>query len=315
MKRTSAVTLIATLIVAVVFLFQLSTSASDKLTSSVTFTKDVASILHKNCATCHRAGEIAPMSLITFKDVRPWAKSVREVVVERRMPPWLADPAHGEFANDSRLSQKDIDTIAAWVDGGAKEGDPKDMPKLPVFPSEGWKHGTPDVVLSMTVEASVPSDGVVAYRHFAVPTNFTEDKYIQFAEIKRGDPSVVHHVIVTVREPDQGALPAGEITAGQRRVNPEAARGTQQGQTNRPRSSNPDSMLVGWAPGMSPLTLKPGQAKLVKKGSMLIFQMHYTTNGVAAKDRTSLGLWFAKAPVEKRVITMGVSSDTYKLSI
>src|SRR5215813_812760 len=317
MKRISGVTLIATLIVAVVFLFQLSTSASDKATSSVTFTKDVASILHKNCATCHRSGEIAPMALLTFKDVRPWAKSIREVVAERRMPPWLADPNHGEFKNDSRLSQKDIDTIVAWVDGGAKEGDPKDMPKAPTFPSEGWKRGTPDVVLSMTVEASVPSDGVVAYRHFAVPTNFTEDKYVQFAEIKRGDPAVVHHVIVGVREPGNGPLPpAGELNLGQQRFNPEGnqANDTQRQQAVQ-RDNNPDRMLIGWAPGMSPLTLKPGEAKLIKKGSVLVFQMHYTTNGVAAKDITSVGLWFAKDPVEKRVITRGVSTDPGKLAI
>ena len=103
MKRTSGVFLTAGLIVAVVFLSQFSSSASDK--SSLTFTKDVAPILHKNCATCHRSGEIAPMSLLTYKDVRPWAKSIREVVVERRMPPWLADPHFGGYANDRRLAQ------------------------------------------------------------------------------------------------------------------------------------------------------------------------------------------------------------------
>src|SRR5215510_8110134 len=151
MKRTSAVTLIATLIVAVVFLFQLSTSASDKLTSSVTFTKDVASILHKNCATCHRAGEIAPMSLLTYKEVRPWAKSIREVVAERRMPPWLADPHFEEFSNDRRLSQKELDTIVTWVDSGAKEGDSKDLPPAPTFSDVGWKFGKPDVILPMTI--------------------------------------------------------------------------------------------------------------------------------------------------------------------
>jgi mono/diheme cytochrome c family protein len=144
MKRTSGLCLTAGLTLAVVFLFQLSTSASDKASSSVTFTKDVASILHKNCASCHRAGEIAPMSLISFKDVRPWAKSIREVVVERRMPPWLADPRHGEFANDSRLSQKEIDTIVAWVDGGAREGDVKDLPRTEIQPRlEAWH---PDAV-------------------------------------------------------------------------------------------------------------------------------------------------------------------------
>lgn len=309
MKRTSGLCLTAGLILAVVFLFQLSTSASDKSSSSVTFTRDVASILHKNCASCHRAGEIAPMSLLSFKDVRPWAKSIREVVVERRMPPWLADPHYGEFSNDSRLSQKDIDTIVAWVDGGAKEGDAKDLPQAPKFQPEGWKRGTPDAVLSMTVEASVPADGVVAYRHFAVPTNFTEDKYVQFAEIKRGDPAVVHHVIVSVREPGKGpTLPPGEINLGATANRDGEARTAQQSQGQGGRGNTQDGMLVGWAPGMSPLNLREGQAKLVKKGSMLIFQMHYTTNGQASKDRTSIGLYFAKGPVEKRVITTGAVS-------
>src|SRR5262249_29111035 len=173
-----------------------------------------------------------------------------------------------------------------------------------------------DAVFSLTEEASIPADGTVPYRYWAVPTNFTEDKYIQFAEIKRGEPSVVHHVIISVREPDQGPLPpAGEIKLGQQRANPEAARDSQQSQQQRPRSTNPDSMLCGWAPGMSPLTLKPGQAKLVKKGSVLIFQMHYTTNGVAAKDRTSVGFWFSKEPVEKRLITRGIFTEQRKLVI
>ena len=249
MKRTSGLCLTAGLILAVVFLFQLSTSASDKA-SPVTFTKDVASIMHKNCASCHRAGEIAPMSLVSFKDVRPWAKSIREVVVERRMPPWLADPKHGEFANDSRLSQKEIDTIVAWVDGGAKEGDLKDLPPAPKFQPEGWKRGIPDVILPMTVEASVPADGVVAYRHFAVPTNFTEDKYVQFAEIKRGDPAVVHHVIVSVREPGQGPMPApGEINLGAAANRDGEARTAQQPGQGGGRGNTQDGMLVGWAPG------------------------------------------------------------------
>ncbi len=315
MRRSAAICLVIALALAALFASQRRGAASETGDADVTFNKDVAPILYAKCVTCHRPGEMAPMSLLAYKDVRPWAKSIREKVISREMPPWYADPNHGEFLNDPRLTERQIATIRAWVDGGAKEGDAKDLPPAPKFDDTGWKFGQPDAVFSLTEEASIPADGTVPYRYWAVPTNFTEDKYVQFAEIKRGEPSVVHHVIVSVREPDQGLLPAGEITSFQRRPNPEAARDPQQNQNNRPRAINSDRMLVGWAPGMSPLTLKPGQAKLVKKGSMLIFQMHYTTNGVAAKDRTSVGLWFAKAPVEKRVITMGVSTDPRKLVI
>jgi hypothetical protein len=307
MKRVG-LTFTAGLILAGLSISAWSASASDKA-APVTYSKDVAPILYKNCVVCHRPGEVAPMSLLSYKETRPWARSIREVVIERRMPPWLADPHYGEFSNDRRLSQQEIDTIVGWVDGGAKEGDVKDLPPAPKFPAEGWKFGTPDVELAMTVEASVPADGVVAYRHFVVPTNFTEDKYVQYAEIKRGDPSVVHHVIVSVREPGQGPLPpAGEINIGAAASREGEARSAQQPGQAGGRSNNPDGMLVGWAPGMSPLILRPGQAKLIKKGSVLIFQMHYTTNGQASKDRTSVGLYFAKGPIEKRVITTGAVS-------
>ncbi len=289
--------------------------ANERAGGAVTFTKDVAPILYASCATCHRPGEMAPMSLLSYREVRPWARSIREKVISREMPPWYADPNHGQFSNDPRLTAAQIETIKTWVDGGTKEGDPKELPTPPKI-STGWKLGEPDVELSMPIEASIPADGTIPYRYFAVPTNFTEDKYVQFAEIKRGDPSVVHHVIVSVREPGQGPLPeAGEITRGQQRVNPEAARDPQRQQQPVQRENNPDSMLLGWAPGMSPLTLRPGNAKLVKKGSVLVFQMHYTANGRAATDRTGIGLYFAKGSVDKRVVTRGVSTDPRKLVI
>ncbi|HSE97435.1 MAG TPA: cytochrome c, partial [Blastocatellia bacterium] len=288
------------LILAGVFLSQTSGSA-DRAAASVTFTSDVAPILFKNCAVCHRPGEAAPMSLLSYKEVRPWARSIKEVVLERRMPPWYADPRHGEFSNDRRLSQKEIDTIAAWVDGGAKEGDPNNLPPAPKF-IEGWSIGKPDVILSMTEEYKVPAEGVIPYKYFAVPTNFTEDKYVQFAEIRQGNRSVVHHVIVSVREPGDEPLPRpGEIRL-------EAQTGDTQRQNNQssPRRGNSaDGRLIGWAPGEDPLILRPGQAKLIKKGSMLIFQVHYTPNGEPATDRTSIGLIFSRTPVEKRVITAG----------
>jgi hypothetical protein len=292
MRSKPRLALILVVFFAAAFVALRNSTAYDSTPATPTFNKDVAPILQKNCMTCHRAGQVAPMSLQNYKEARPWAKSIREMVAERRMPPWLADPHYGEFANDRRLSQKEVDTIVAWVDGGLKEGDPKDLPANPKF-TEGWTIGQPDLVLSMTEEYSVPADGVVPYKYFVVPTNFSEDRYIQAAEIKPGNRAVVHHVIVTVREPDEGKPPgAGEIRDPQ-----------EEGEARRGR--NPDGMLVGTAPGMPPLMLQPGKAKLVKKGSVLVFQMHYTTNGEAAKDRTGVGLIFARTPVEKRVITTG----------
>jgi hypothetical protein len=210
MKRTFGLCLMGALGALGIFLIPGSRSATTA--ASVTFTKDVAPIIQKNCQVCHRPGEVAPMSFMNYKEVRPWAKSIREKVVAREMPPWFADPKHGEFSNDCRLSQKEIDTIVAWVEGGAKEGDPKDMPPNPKF-TAGWQIGQPDVVLPMTVEFSIPAEGVIPYKYFVVPTNFTEDKFVQYAEIRAGDRAHVHHVIVSVRYPSQGSLPpAGELS-------------------------------------------------------------------------------------------------------
>jgi hypothetical protein len=290
-------------LVTAAFLFSLTSGqAYDKPGAPVTFSKDIAPILNKNCVTCHRPNQIAPMSFQSYKEARPWAKSIREVVVERRMPPWFADPHFSEFSNDARLSQKEIDTITAWVDGGAVEGDPKQLPPMPKF-TEGWTIGKPDVVLSMTEEYSVPAEGVIPYKFFVVPTNFTEDKYVQFAEIQQGNRSLVHHVIVDVRYPDQGPLPpAGELRPENRTPRPPA------GTTAAARPTDSDGRLVGWAPGEAPLILRPGHAKLIKAGSVLIFQVHYTTNGEPGKARSSVGLIFSKVPIEKRVITAGAAA-------
>jgi hypothetical protein len=298
MRRILSISLIGCGLVAVLFLALNPTAASVNSPAVVTFNKDVAPIIQKNCQGCHRPGEIAPMPLMSYKDVRPWARSIREKVVTREMPPWFADPRHGEFSNDCRLSQKEIETISAWVEAGAPEGNPKDLPPNPRY-TEGWQIGKPDVVLSMTEVYNVPSEGVIPYKYFAVPTNFTEDKYVQFAEIRQGNRKLVHHIIVDVRYPEHGNLPKpGEIKPEELA----AARG-RGGSGERPDDS--DGRVVGWAPGEAPLMLRPGQAKLIKKGSVLIFQVHYTTNGEAGTDRSSVGLIFSKHPVEKRVITAG----------
>jgi hypothetical protein len=227
--------------------------------AAVTFTKNVAPILYKSCAECHRPTGVAPMSLINYKEVRPWARSLKERVVDRSMPPWFADPKHGEFANNPSLSQEEINTIMSWVDSGAPKGDDNDLPAAPKF-TEGWEIGKPDLVLSMQVEQAVPADGVIPYLYFRIPTNFTEDRWVQAVEIKPGDPRVVHHVIAMVEDAQRNRI----------------------------------SGLGGITPNKRSVISPPGSARLVKAGAVIRLQMHYTTMGVATKDRTSVGLIFAK---------------------
>ncbi len=245
--------------------------------SQVTFTKDVAPIFYQRCAACHRPGEIAPMSLMSYKEARPWAKSIREKVTTREMPPWHADPAYGHFKNDRRLSPKEIETIVAWIDGGAKEGDAKDLPPLPHF-TEGWQIGKPDVVLTMPHEFHVPATGVIDYQYMTIPTNFTEDRWVQAIEIRPGNRAVVHHVIAFLLGPD------GQAGAGRK-----GGLGNGSGMES----------LGGTAPGEQPAIFPEGVARLVKAGSQIVLQMHYTPNGTAQTDRTSVGLIFSKQPPQK----------------
>jgi hypothetical protein len=243
--------------------------------AAVTFSKDVAPIIYRRCASCHRPGEIAPMSLITYKDARPWAKSIREKVVSGSMPPWHADPQHGSFKNDRRLSKTEEETIVAWVDEGAKEGNPRDLPAPPRF-TDGWQIGKPDVVLSMPHDFEVPAEGTVSYQYFYVPTGFTEDKWVQAAEVRAGNRAVVHHVIVFVVSP-----------------------GFLRRQLGLANGDNGLDALVGTAPGEEPTIFPDGVARKVKAGSLLVLQMHYTPTGTVQKDRTSVGIVFSRKPVTK----------------
>jgi len=249
-----------------------SSGATEDAKRQITFSKDVAPIIYKNCANCHRPGEVAPMSLLTYKDARPWAKSMREKVLSGTMPPWHADPQYGLYSNDRRLSKHDVDTIVSWVDGGSAEGNPKDLPPMPRF-TNGWQIGQPDVVLTMSQDFAVPAEGTINYKYFIIPTGFKEDKWIQAAEIRPGNRSVVHHVIAFL-------------------VDPAAFR---EGLFGRNRLEG----LAGYAPGEAATILPDGVGRLVKAGSMVVLQMHYTPNGKAQSDRTSVGLIFSRKPVTK----------------
>lgn len=229
-----------------------------------TYSKDVAAIINNRCLECHRPGENGPMSLRDYKEVRPWAKAIKQAVATRVMPPWHADPAVNHFANSRRLSDAEVATIVKWADSGAPEGNSKDLPKAPQF-TEGWQIGKPDMVLDMGADFKIPAQGVIAYQYFKVDPQFTEDKWIQSVEVRPSQRSQVHHILVFVQEGGKSVMRAGE------------------------QFSN---MLIGYAPGVPTITFDPDTAYLVKKGSTLLFQVHYTANGKEAVDRSVLGLKF-----------------------
>ena len=278
-----------------------------------TFSKDVAPILYENCVTCHRPGEIGPMSLATYKDARPWAKSIRDEVADGVMPPWHADPKHGKFSNDRSLSAEKKDILARWANGGAPEGDPKDLPAVPNF-TEGWQIGQPDVVLQIPTDYKVPADGFVEYEYFEIPTNFTEDKWLRALEVRPGNRAVVHHVIAFVRPPKPERRPAAfRAAAGMEVPRGQSGGAEEAGKEKRPRGQSlfpaPERLgagIGGFAPGTSTLQFEPGAAMLIRAGSTVVLQMHYTTNGTAQTDRTKLGLFFAKETpkVEMRMGTL-----------
>jgi hypothetical protein len=286
-------------------------SASEKQVP--TFAKDVAPIVFNKCATCHRPGEAVPMSLTSYQEVRPWARAIREQVVERSMPPWHADAATSlKFRNDRRLSQKEIDIVAAWVDGGSPKGDDADLPALPAF-AKGWSWGEPDLIIPMPVEFEVPAEGELPMQNFYVAVPFKEDRWVEAVELRPGNPAVVHHSIANVTR-----LPEGSKVVNGRAVKAElntsdASRtgGLREGnevfQTQDSFARAGAFKLIGQAPGKGFERHHEGTAKRISPGMYFQFNMHYQPSGRPEKDRSMLGLWFAKKPVTYEVLTKGVT--------
>jgi len=271
----------------------LSLVSGAEITAAPTYTRDVAPILYKNCVSCHRPGDIGPMPLLTYEQTRPWAKSIREKVSLSQMPPWHSAEPRGTFSNDRRLSEAEKNTLVAWATTGAVKGDAKDLPALPKF-TEGWEIGQPDLVLAMPKAFDVPASGTVNYQYFTVPTNFTEDKWVQAIEVRPGTRSVVHHVLVFSREPGAEARSAAFVQVVPKGLGPQAA--DSEHPNPQRRSGGPGTLIATTAPGTNAMTFEPGSAIRIKAGATLIFQIHYTANGNAATDLTSVGMIFAKPP-------------------
>jgi mono/diheme cytochrome c family protein len=304
-------------------------SVSSGAQSPPAFNRDVAPIFYRRCISCHRPGEVAPMSLLTYESARPWARAIRTQVASRGMPPWFADSTFSRrFANDTSLTEKEIATVVEWVDAGALEGDGP-LPAPPAF-SDGWhtvNGRPPDAVVEMPLEFDVPADGVLPVFTVWSPNPFTEDKYIEAVELRPGRSGVVHHSDVTARALPRGTVlgrgrawkggpvipfvpvfPDGssfnELTGDAGEGEPVAAAAARQTRLGSDVfSSNDDNRLLFYVPGGGFQRFPPGAVKRISAGNLLAWGLHYTPDGTKQRDRQRLGLWFATAPHTHEVIT------------
>ncbi len=291
-------------------------------TGTVTFAKDVARILNTHCVECHRPGQIGPFSLTSYEDAIGWADTIDEVVRQGRMPPWHADPRYGHFANDSRLTALEKKTIADWVQAGTPEGDPKDAPPAPVF-AEGWRIPKPDVVFTIPKPYKVKATGTIDYQFFVIDTGFTEDKWIQAAEVKPSCRAVVHHALIFAQPPSEPLVLNPDTMTPQKGVLNRGGGGARQG-GNRPaggprgRGPTEGGFISKWlaaaVPGARPMWLPEGMAKRAPAGSRLVIQIHYTATGAPQEDQCSIGLVFADPKaVRKEVVTDMVANPRFEI--
>ncbi|HEX4000803.1 MAG TPA: redoxin domain-containing protein [Pirellulales bacterium] len=255
---------------------------ADRTKGKVTYCNQVVRVLQDKCQSCHRPGTAAPFSLLEPAAAMHWSEMIREVVLQRRMPPWHADPRFGQFSNDRRLSQEQLDTLVAWVDAGTPMGDKSQLPPRREF-AEGWTIGKPDVVFELPREVTVPASGTVPYQYFETPTNFKQDMWVQAAEARPGNRAAVHHIIAFYRDP------------------------------NGSKHRIEDQWIAGTAPGDMALVLPPGVGRRIPAGATIVWQVHYTPTGKEEKDRSQLGLIFCKGPEPPKynVATHGIGNHRF----
>lgn len=272
--------------------------------SSPTFYNNVLPIVQQHCQACHRAGEIAPMPLVTYAQTRRFAGQIKLNVTHGIMPPWFADHCCGHFSNDPSLTAQEISTLAAWVDAGAPAGNPRDAPP-PRHWANGWIVPQPDEVITMPAPVSIPATGDVEYTYEIVPTHFTKDEWVEKSEIRPSSRANVHHAVVYIRPPNSKWLEHAPIGV------PFTASTLKNAQDQRDAKWTDSDILLVYAPGSSPDNWPPGMAKFIPAGSDLVFQMHYITKGRVATDQTSIGLVFSEQPPAQRVLTLQLTNDWF----
>ncbi len=270
---------------------------STKPSSGLTFTKHIVPILQKYCQECHRPGQIGPMPLQEYSDVAAWSEMIREVIENRRMPPWHADNTVAKYSNDRSLPDEARLTLRNWIDEGCVQGDAKDLPPPIRFDDSGWRIGKPDLILKMETEYAVPAEtppGGIPYQLFVLDPGFREDKWVIRAEAKPGAPEVVHHILAYIVPPLEEIdpeYPNFPFLPGARNAR----------------------VLCGTAPGDMPMIFPEGAAIRIPKGSKIVLQMHYTPDGKARKDRSQIGLVFAKELPEREVMTIPVFNGRLRI--
>jgi hypothetical protein len=301
---------------------------------SITFSKDVLPILQKNCQGCHRPGQLAPMSLLDYQSTRPWAAAMKAAVQNRKMPPWFADPRYGHFSNDRALKQSEIDTIVAWADGGAKEGDPKDAPPPVEWPPNGWQI-KPDYVIKGPAY-NVPAKGILEWTNVVMPTGFTKDTWITSLEIKPSALQVTHHICIRFiahtpevqygvpvwvdkqRDDSGSELPRPK---GEKQQLPGVA-GVQgdDRESLAARSISPGGLEGCYVPGLQATDYRVfNAAKLIPANADIVFQLHYTTTGTPVTDVPEVGFTIAKEPPLRRFISynsqpaVGTDSEVFRI--
>jgi hypothetical protein len=295
----------------------------------VTFNHDVAPVVYKHCVSCHHPNDIAPMSLLTYKEARPWAAAMKQAVLTGKMPPWKADPHYGKWSNDMSLTPEEKNIIVAWASGAKLEGDPKDLPPMPAF-TEGWKIGKPDAVLSIP-EQKLEAKGPDEYTYITVPTNFTEDKWVVAAELRPGNRKVVHHAHVFVIDPEEKASakkednPAINFThwlqvheGSLEFIRPDApvindgCLIDDNGAFPGTKQSDLGTLISSFLPGREADVYPEGTARLVKAGSKMNFQIHYSkATGKPETDISSVGLIFAKEPPKQVARRIDLSNHMF----
>jgi hypothetical protein len=263
---------------------------------AATFNRDVAPVLERHCVSCHRPGEIAPMSFLNYESARPWAKAIKSAVLTGKMPPWPADRRWGKFRNDPALEQSEIDTLVDWADHGAPEGESKGGGDA-IAPEDDWKI-KPDVVITLPESLPIPARGVVELMEVTLPSGFDEDTWVTSIEIRPGNRRVVHHVILEV-EPHRKDVAYGDWDWDAEKRDADGAARKRIKKHDRLRDIS--GVEAVWVPGASPADYRIyDAAKLIPAGSDFLIQMHYTPNGVATKDRTEIGLTLAKSTPKRK---------------